>query len=363
MMVKSKKSRPMSPAQVRKIKPIPASRVRPADLTSRVASTYLSFAPGTKLETSTRLEHIRDVRGQSIWRLDVDTRGTAVPADLARPRVERRALNSKIIAGLRGPLEIAPHVPSFMGLHPEPKRFRLSPRAVLRRRDGRKVNPLYVFPPDGRYSYHDHHYPWCCFGRIECGTHIGSGVLIGPRHVLTASHILDWNAPWAVFKANFHGSHQHGIANTWCVWYYEKIGPGGGSIDRDYVVCVLDQVLGTADKFGCLGAKTYVDDYDDEPYWRSLGYEEDFASATLPSYQSGISLEEIDGGNAKAMSTRDGDFTHGHSGGPVFAWWDGLPYVIGVASAEAEDNDGLLNIVSGGVAMVRLIKDAREQTP
>ena len=227
----------------------------------------------------------------------------------------------------------------------------------------RRVDPLYIFPPDGRYAYHDHHYPWCCFGRIECGTRTGSGVLVGPRHVLTASHILDWNAPWAIFRANLRGSHQHGVGYTWCVWYYEKIGPAGGSIDRDYVVCVLDQALGTANMFGCMGSKTYIDDYDDEAYWASLGYEEDFSAATLPTYQAGISMEEIDGGKMKAMSTRDGDFTHAHSGGPVFGWWGGLPYVVGVASAQAEDDDGPLNIVSGGVAMVRLIKAALEQTP
>jgi hypothetical protein len=112
-----------------------------------------------------------------------------------------------------------------------------------------------------------------------------------------------------------------------------------------------------------MGSKTYTDDWDDESYWASLGYEEDMGTAMLPTYQAGISMEEIDGGNMKAMSTRDGDFMHGHSGGPVFAWWDGLPYVVGVVSAGAEDNDGLMNIVSGGVAMVRLIKAAREQTP
>jgi len=363
MPAKNKFPRPMTPEQVRRIKAIEATRRPPVVATMRVASAFLSFDKGDRPEANTRLEHIRDTQGKGIWRLDVETRGSMVPADFARPPVVRRALNPAILKDIKGPLETEPMRSKFLGLNPIPKRFRPGPRPILRRRNGQKVDPLYVFPPDGRWSYHDHHYPWCCFGQVVCGTRVGSGVLIGPRHVLTASHILDWNAPWAAFYANLHGSHHHGVAHTWCVWYYEKIGDAGGSIDRDYVVLVLDQYFGTADKFGCMGAKTYVDDYDDEPYWRSLGYEEDVAAASLPTYQSGISLEEIDGGNAKAMSTRDGDFTHAHSGGPVFAWWDGGPYVIGVASAGAEDNDGLMNIVSGGVAMVRLIKAAREQTP
>ncbi len=359
----AKSSRPLTQEQVRKIKPIEAIRKPPAPSTTRIASSFLSFDKGTRPEASTRLEHVRDFQGKGIWRLDVETRGSLVSPDFVRPPVVRRALSPKILKQIRGPLETAPARSEFLGLNPTPKRVRLGPRPILRRRDGQKVDPLYVFPPDGRRTYHDHHYPWCCFGQVVCGTRVGSGVLIGPRHVLTASHILDWNAPWAAFYANLNGGHHHGVAHTWCVWYYEKIGDAGGSIDRDYVVLVLDQYFGTADKFGCLGAKTYVDDYDGEPYWRSLGYAEDFAAATLPTYQSGISLEEIDGGNAKAMSTRDGDFVHAQSGGPVFGWWDGGPYVIGVASAGAEDNDGLMNIISGGVAMVRLIKSAREQTP
>ncbi len=364
MSARSRFPRPMSMAQVRKIKPIEAMRKPPAPSPTRVASTFLSFDKGARPEASTRLEHVRDAQGKGIWRLDVETPGSLVPPDFARPPIERRTLDPKIIKSLRGPLETAPERSKVLGLNPIPKRLRLPPRPILRRRDGRKVDPLYVFPPDGRWVYHDHNYPWCCFGRVVCGSHIGSGVLIGPRHVLTASHVLDWNAPWAEFYANYNGGHHHGVAHTWCVWYYEKISDNSvGSIDRDYVVLVLDQYFGTADKFGCMGAKTYVDDYDDEDYWSSLGYEEDFAAATLPTFQLGISLEEIDGGNAKAMSTRDGDFMHAHSGGPVFGWWDGGPYVIGVACAGAEDNDGLMNIVSGGVAMVRLIKSAREQTP
>jgi V8-like Glu-specific endopeptidase len=364
MIAKNKLLRPMSREQVRKMKPSPAKGKPPADLTTRVFSTYLGFEKGTKPETSTRLEHVRDVQGRGVWRLDVETKGSVMPPEFARPSIERRALSRNVLTGIRGPLEVAPHRPEFIGLNPLPKKSAAFRRAVLRRRDGRQVDPLYVFPPDGRYAYHDHNYPWCCFGRVECADgRTGSGVLVGPRHVLTASHILDWNAPWAVFRANLRGSHQHAVANTWCVWYYEKITGGGDTVDRDYVVCVLDQPLGQAQTFGCMGSKTYSDDWDDEPYWSSLGYEEDMGTATLPTYQAGISMEEIDGGNMKAMSTRDGDFAHCHSGGPVFAWWDGLPYVVGVVSAGAEDEDGLMNIVSGGVAMVRLIKAAREQTP
>jgi len=52
-----------------------------------------------------------------------------------------------------------------------------------------RYDPTTIFLPDGRRAYYDTTYPWRCLVRIVTPRGwAGSGVLIGPRHVLTASH-------------------------------------------------------------------------------------------------------------------------------------------------------------------------------
>jgi hypothetical protein len=64
-----------------------------------------------------------------------------------------------------------------------------------------RVNALKVIPPfDNRRVYRDWSYRWGLVCRSTSGALAGSGVLIGPRHVLTASHVIDWNAGWAVVE-------------------------------------------------------------------------------------------------------------------------------------------------------------------
>ena len=50
-----------------------------------------------------------------------------------------------------------------------------------------------IFPPDQRYVFSDTSFPWCTTGRVDVTGGWGSGVLIGPRHLLCASHMMTWN--------------------------------------------------------------------------------------------------------------------------------------------------------------------------
>ena len=60
-----------------------------------------------------------------------------------------------------------------------------------------RYDPTTIFSPDGRRAYYDTTYPWRCLVRIVTPRGwSGSGVLIGPRHVLTASHCVDWTPGW-----------------------------------------------------------------------------------------------------------------------------------------------------------------------
>ena len=73
----------------------------------------------------------------------------------------------------------------------------------MRTTKGRRVEPLYgVFGSDDRKVYYPSGYPWNCIGRIFTWTDAsspnwnfyGSGVLVGPRHVLCAGHMAPWGS-------------------------------------------------------------------------------------------------------------------------------------------------------------------------
>nr|MBA2695436.1 serine protease [Actinomycetota bacterium] len=93
----------------------------------------------------------------------------------------------------------------------------------MRRINGRSIEPYYgVYGPDDRQVYYPGDYPWRCMGRVFARTNWagggswdwwGSGVLVGPRHVLTAGHVCPWGSgSWAMLfvPAYWDGSSVHG---------------------------------------------------------------------------------------------------------------------------------------------------------
>ena len=78
-----------------------------------------------------------------------------------------------------------------------------------------------VYPPEDRQVYYPSGYPWQCIGKVYAWNDInagspswwGSGVLIGPRHVLTAGHVVPWDGTaWAMqfIPAYYDGSSLNG---------------------------------------------------------------------------------------------------------------------------------------------------------
>jgi len=225
-----------------------------------------------------------------------------------------------------------------------------------------------VFPPENRYTFADTSFPWCTIGRVDTGGGWASGVLIGPRHLLTVSHAMVWGSGntcgWVRFRPSyFDGSAPFGEA--WATrWYaYRKVyGPSlsRAEMREDYVVLVLDRRIG--DTCGWIGSRTYSDSWDGGRYWRHIGYPGDMAGGQRPSYERDIAL---DGSFWDAQSHQriwhQGDVWPGQSGGPFFAWWSGesWPRVVSVQSAENSDE----NTSSGGSHMVDLIIRARNEYP
>jgi V8-like Glu-specific endopeptidase len=233
--------------------------------------------------------------------------------------------------------------------------------------------PTTVFNPDERRIFRDSAYPWSCIGRVETAATLTkgfSGVLVGPRHLLTCSHGVQWLAQnkngWIKFTPAYFdgGTPPFGFAYGVRTYYYVKVN-GSDGIDReegqyDYVVVVLNSRIG--ERAGYMGSRSWSDDWDDKPYWSHVGYPDDISSTQRPTFQNRIALD----GSFwdREIHTRifhKGDVFPGQSGGPFFAWWKNefYPSVVSVQSGQSDDE----NSASGGADMVELIAKARREYP
>lgn len=279
----------------------------------------------------------------------------SVPGDVTVETVEKGA----------GPDEaIAPHRPDWVGsaLRPRGAERLTPPRLQLR---GVPVDPLVIWGDEDRSVYNDTSFPWGCVCLVQGRGSAGSGVIVGPRHVLTASHVVDWGGPAETIDVHRVGGMVQATARTVNRFFFTKIvgEPGYTTVDEDYAVLVTDQRIG--DRFGSLGVRTYDSGWDDEPFWWNIGYAGDIASGTTPYSQRDRALDEDewDYGSGRAMTTT-ADLMRRQSGSPMFGFWDDGPYVVAVASAVGNIVlSGTENWCSGGSDLTRLVREARSMKP
>lgn len=223
-----------------------------------------------------------------------------------------------------------------------------------------------IFGTDNRKVYYSTAYPWRCVGRVESPLGFGSGVMIGPRHLLTCSHIIDWRpnntTGWLKFTPMYYnGSAPYGSA--WAIRTYYKYKVAGPTIDSteiqyDYVVVVLDRYIGNST--GWMGSKSYSDSWDGGAYWTHAGYPADLTGTQRPTYQTGIALDgDFWSADDNESMSHKGDVWPGQSGGPFWGYWNGLPYAVATQSAH-NSND---NFASGGSDLVNLVIRARNEYP
>jgi V8-like Glu-specific endopeptidase len=291
------------------------------------------------------------------------------------PKVEAKAVPS---LGAKSrtfskPLETEAFLPDHLELQPLPRPLPrdLQTPAFFRsiRSDGDKKQgnqATTIFPPDNRTVFHDTAYPWCTCGRVDSPLGQGSGVMIGPRHLLTVSHVIQWNgdgtAGWVRFRPAFF-SPSAPFGDAWAVRTYFKHKVSGPTIDwvegmYDYVCIVLDRYIGNWT--GWMGSKGYTDSWDGGAYWSHIGYPGDLTGGNRPTFQSSISLDGVwwEPDSHEAMANW-ADVWPGQSGGPFFGWWGGWPYAVGVQSSQNSEQ----NNASGGQDMVDLIIRARSEYP
>jgi V8-like Glu-specific endopeptidase len=370
-------STPLTAQQVRRLRSLRRTTKPPRQI--ELTLGQFKLPPGSKA-TLVRIRGSRDR-----YRVRVTVRGSELGRRLEYDPIPTERIDRRSFTSVEGPrLEL-------MGLRPEHLRVDHLPGKVALRKSEIRYPPSYrklrrgldrptnVFPPDQRYIYKDTSFPWCTAGRVDSPLGTATGCTIGSRLLLTCNHVIQWNsdgtAGWVRFRpAYYNGSTPFGEAwATRVIWWTQVTGSDGLSDFEtafDYVVCVLDSRMG--DIVGYPGYRAYDDDWNGGTYWQHMGYPVDLSGTERPAFQGNCVISSVGSQSTSGQTAfvlgHFNDIVPGHSGGPVWGWWDGEPWprVVGVQSAEANtpaQNTSGDNEYGGGPALSSLISWARSNYP
>jgi V8-like Glu-specific endopeptidase len=230
-------------------------------------------------------------------------------------------------------------------------------RAAMKRINGRRVTPLWVFGNDDRWQFRDASWPWGLVGRVFNNRgQSGSGTLVGNRIVITAGHMVPWgdNPWWMLFvPAYYDGTSLHGAGVQSHI--SDARGYDSNVSGYDWAVLRLYEPLGSS--LGYFGYNGYSDSWNDQPWWSIIGYPGAVANAMRPSFQGGITVGDTDSDSngGEELESGTADISPGDSGGPMFGWWGNDPRIVGVVSGEEEysflgwtfDQDNIMAAGSG----------------
>lgn len=279
------------------------------------------------------------------WRIDVlmhEGQSYALPlveAIRQHPEVYRAAINVD--------LNFSGHRPEWMDLLYVPRVIPQRNTSHLRRINGGICRPLAF---ENRHLLHDTSYPWGCIGKVRTHEKTGSGVLVGRNIVATAGHVVPWDDNRPVSFDTSHLSEPGMAANVVAARGFNTSLTG-----YDWAILKLDEPLG--DRLGYMGFNSYTDNWEGRPFWHIVGYPE----GEGPFWQGAISVrdDDEDGNGGQELESEDADTIDGDSGGPMFAWWNSDPRIVGVVSGVATEHVPIAaqqnQITAGGPGLGQLI--------
>jgi V8-like Glu-specific endopeptidase len=256
------------------------------------------------------------------------------------------------------------------------------PRLFMREK---RLKPAQIFN-DQRRILTATGWPHHCVGLItNSDGKQGSGTLVGPNLVLTASHVCPWNSInsgqgwWMTFTPHATtGSAPFGQSNVSDILWYRQVGQTADSFEsaEDYAVLHLYSRLG--DALGWMGGATYNEDWNDRNVWEFIGYPGDFGGN--PAVEISQSIEDGDspgvfGTGAGLDLETEASIVSGASGGPAWAWFQESDRqharIVGVVSGEnfapADLGSAIFgdteNVLAGGSEMIDLVNQARAAWP
>ena len=240
--------------------------------------------------------------------------------------------------------------PEWLGLQYAP---RLRPRYFDTQRGG--IRPL-IFEQTAM------EFPFSTIGKVFIQRRgqkpkAGSGVLVGPRLLLTASHAMPWDTDDSsvrfvpAFKDGNDPRFGHAYVDEW-----RGVRNADDVTGLDYVICRLNWRIG--DRTGWLGSwwssrESFY--YDRE--WLSVGYPRSFLEGQRQAIEVPVRVRDIDNdGDGLEIETHKFALG-GWSGGPLWGGVEGQFRVVGIESGFENDFlDPERTVFAGGEHMVNLVK-------
>src|SRR5262245_14798730 len=291
------RDRPALPEELARREPIRATAKPPPEFVEHRSRRRLLVSSAGRDKPRVTVEKRETRRSRTLWQVDIHYPEEHDPSEAMYARRLERVAPESILREIDPHIGFSSYRPPWVGVSFTPP---VLPRDYppMRRFNGRLVDPLMIFPPDGRQPYHPTSFPWSLVGKIfDNRGKEGSAALVGRNIIVTAGHAVPWSDTeegWIRFVPSCYGNVSwYGYG---CESFVEEAKGWDVAPDvtgYDWAVCKLYEPLG--DWLGYFGCNTYSDAHEDEACWTILGYPLDIANRKKPCAQTGVSVFDDDG--------------------------------------------------------------------